>query len=373
MSANKNDISNTSNKEKINNDQNNKQILFHDISLIQEQENAEKKNNEMKNNFNNLFSTLKKFKSNPNIFKNKNNNLNNSDEIENNLKTCLEQFKKEKRRLNSGNNYNSNINKLKKGLFSIEGINTKSHYSYRNIWNNKKKSNKIFDDIFNDNNNINDFIKTVHNNGFFSRNQNLFQRIRKIKHDIHLFDFSKTNSNFNHNNIFKNIYRNHEMEPFTLMYTTNEELKNKFKEAQLNLDKSEIIINGRNTKSYINKYKKEIKKNNYNSLFNKVYKNSNSKNKNFDIILPNENNKLYKLLNNIPTRRKFHEKSVDLILNISSINKTNRNYRVKSFKEKIEKNSNLIVNLYNNKFNCVYPSNDYDIIKQQKNIFYYKH
>ena len=90
MSKNNNETSNITNKQKINNDKNNKSKLFHDISLIQEQENAKNKNNELKNNFEYLFTSMKKYKSNPNIFHNKNNKIDdNNDDINNKLKSYL--------------------------------------------------------------------------------------------------------------------------------------------------------------------------------------------------------------------------------------------------------------------------------------------
>ena len=365
MSATYNDGSNISKKQKINN--NDKSILFHDISLIQEQEIMQNKNKELKNNFDYLFSALKKFKSNPNIFQEKNNNAINNN-MENKFKIYLEKYKNKKCRGYSGSKDNSYFNRFRKEIL-IEDINSLSRRSNINLLDIEKK-NLIFDDILD--NNITDFSKTAYNkNGFISRNQNLSQRIKKIKHDLLLINFAKSRKNLNNN--LNNKNKKHEEKSFGLLDTSTEELKKKFSETQKNFDKSIILVNENNTETYINKYKNEIKKKASHPLFNKVYKNSNTKNNILDILAPRDNNKLYKLLNNIPTRRKFHEKSVDVIQNISAINKTNRNYKIKRIREDTEKNTNIVVNLYNYRFNCVYPSNDYDIIKQQKNIINCKH
>ena len=374
MSKNNNETSNITNRRKINNDKNNKSKLFHDISLIQEQENAKNKNNELKNNFEYLFASMKKYKSNPNIFHNKNNKIDdNNDDINNKLKSYLEKFKNKIHNENSENKYNPNLNILKKGLL-IDDSNALSHRSNYILFN-KKNKDLVFDEIFNDN--IINFDKMFHNNHvFFSKSNNLFQRIRKIRHDMHLLNFSEFNNNLtnkmNNNNLLNNINKKHKRKLFDFINSSIEKLKKKDNKKQ-KTKKHEILINGYNTERYINKYKNELKNKYSSRLFNKIYQNNNSKNNILDFFPQKENMKLNKLLNNIPTRRKFREKSIDVINNISAIYKTKRNYKKINFREEIENNSNLIINLYNNRFNCVYPSNDYDIIKQQTNMLYYKH
>ena len=193
---------------------------------------------------------------------------------------------------------------------------------------------------------------------------------------MHLLNFSEFNNNLtnkmNNNNLLNNINKKHKRKLFDFINSSIEKLKKKDNKKQ-KTKKHEILINGYNTERYINKYKNELKNKYSSRLFNKIYQNNNSKNNILDFFPQKENMKLNKLLNNIPTRRKFREKSIDVINNISAIYKTKRNYKKINFREEIENNSNLIINLYNNRFNCVYPSNDYDIIKQQTNMLYYKH